>query len=106
MKMSLEYSNKQLEKATAIFKALADPERLDILVSLASGEASVSELAQARQQRLGTVSARLQVLSRANLLRRRRDGQVVLYSLADDHVVELIENALAHADEDHPGHAD
>ena len=43
------------------------------------------------------MSARLKVLLTARLLKRRRVGQTIIYALADTHVLNLVDNAIAHA---------
>jgi len=91
MAMAEQYDENQLSEAAAIFHALSDPARLRTIVLLASAPQSVSELAAATAERIGTVSARL--------VKRRRQGQSAVYSIADDHVFRLIANALEHADE-------
>jgi len=88
-----------LADAAGMFRALADPERLRLLVRLAGGEASVSELAG--DQKLTTVSARLQFLLAARLVRRRREARQIFYALADQHVIDLVANAMDHASERH-----
>ncbi|MEO4043459.1 metalloregulator ArsR/SmtB family transcription factor [Hoeflea sp. CAU 1731] len=92
---------KQLEDAAAIFKALADPARLQTLITLAKHERNVGELADMSGDKIGAVSARLKVLLQARLVTRRREGKAIFYSLADAHVVNLVENAVAHACETH-----
>ncbi len=84
-----------------MFKALSDPARLQTLVLLALQERSVGELAEAEGDRIGTVSARLQVLLQARLVRRRKEGKNAIYSIADAHVLNMVENAIQHADEHH-----
>lgn len=84
-----------------MFKALSDPGRLHTLIMLAAGERNVGELADAEHDRVGTVSARLKVLLQARLVKRRREGKNAIYSIADDHVFQLVKNAVAHAGE-HP----
>lgn len=96
----------ELEEAAAMFKALADPLRLQTLILLSQRERNVSALAEAKGDRVGTVSARLKVLLVARLVKRRRDGQNIVYSLADSHVLNLISNAVDHACEDHSRLAD
>jgi len=91
-----------LERAVRIFKALGDPPRLRLLTVLAQGELCVSEIAEIDDDGLSTVSQRLRVLRAAELVSRRRDGQHILYGLADAHISELISNALAHASEGLP----
>lgn len=87
----------RLERTADIFRAVADPARLQTLLILAEKERNVSELAEIEGDKLGTVSARLKVLLQARLLKRRREGRTVIYTIADDHVLHLIENAVAHA---------
>lgn len=90
-------SHSELETAAVMFAALADPARLRLVLLLAQAPASVSALAAASGDRLGTVSARLTVLHGARLVARRREGRSIIYSLADDHVRTLVTNAIAHA---------
>lgn len=94
-----EPDEQALADAAAMFRALADPERLRLLVRLSDGEASVSDLAG--DQKLTTVSARLQLLLAARLVRRRRDARQIFYALADQHVIDLVANAMDHAGEHH-----
>jgi ArsR family transcriptional regulator len=88
-----------LEKAARIFRALGDPGRLRLLTILSEGEACVSELADKDQ--LSTISQRLRTLRSENLVSRKRNGKHIIYGLADDHVLDMIFNALAHAGEKH-----
>jgi DNA-binding transcriptional ArsR family regulator len=61
-------------KLDAIFSALGDPTRRRILTRLASGPASITELAEPFTMTLPAVSKHLRVLERAGLLRREREG--------------------------------
>lgn len=88
-----------LERAAALFRALGDSARLSLLERLASGEFCVTELAEATGEGLSTISQRLRTLRAERLLKRRRVGKHVYYTLADQHVVEMIRSALAHASE-------
>ncbi len=88
-----------IEQAAALFRALGDSARLSLLARLAQGEYCVTELAQATGEGLSTISQRLRTLRSERLLRRRRVGKHVYYTLADEHVALLIESALAHASE-------
>jgi len=93
----IDESDITFERAARLFKAVADTERLKLLTILYQGEACVSELATKDQ--MSTVSQRLKILKNENLVRTRREGKHIIYSLADDHVVSLIKNALAHVKE-------
>ncbi len=92
---------RQLELAAEMLKALADFHRLRVLMQLAGGELSVGQLAELEKEKVSTVSARLKVLLTARLLKRRREGQMIFYSIADAHVLNLVDNAIAHACEPH-----
>jgi len=99
--MRSEPEQHELELAAEMLKALADPSRLRLLLRLAKSELSVGEIADLEQEKITTISARLKVLSTARLLKRRRDGQTIFYSIADAHVLNLVDNAIEHACEAH-----
>jgi DNA-binding transcriptional ArsR family regulator len=82
-----------------MFDALSDTSRLKTLMLLPGKDLSVSEIAAAEGEKMTTVSARLQILHAARLIARRRKGKSVIYSIADNHVLTLVENAIAHAGE-------
>lgn len=94
-------TQEQLDLAAAMFKALSDPLRLKTLILLAERERSVGELSEIEGEKIGTVSARLKVLLTARLVKRRKDGQNAIYSIADHHVLALVNNAVDHACEHH-----
>jgi len=95
----LEESDATFTRAALLFKALADAERLKLLSILYQGEACVSELAT--QSQMSTVSQRLKILKSENLVKTRREGKHIIYSLADNHVYYLMKNALDHVKEKH-----
>ncbi len=95
----IEVDPHALERAVRLFRALGDEARLRTLHMLIGREACVSELAAANQEQISTVSHRLRLLRAEGLVQKRRAGRHIYYSLADEHVVELIRNALAHASE-------
>lgn len=86
-----------LEKAAAMFRAAGDPGRLHILHCLLCGEHCVTDLANESGDGMSTISQRLKVLRSEGLVRRRRDGKHIYYTLMDDHVAELVRGALDHA---------
>ena len=88
-----------VEHAATLFRTVGEPARLRLLERLSWGEYCVSELAAGTGDQLSTISERLRVLRAAGLVRRRRQGRHIYYSLADRHVVELIRSALEHASE-------
>lgn len=94
-------SDGQVERAARMGSALGEPGRLRLLALLLQGRHCVSELKEETGDSLSLVSHRLKVLTDAELLDRTREGKHVFYSLADDHVRNLVENLLSHADEHH-----
>jgi len=88
-----------LEVAARLFRAIGDTPRLRLLALLSQGEACVTELAQAEGENISTISQRLRVLRSEHLLVRKRRGKHINYGLADQHVMDLVFNALAHASE-------
>ncbi|MCS6899071.1 MAG: metalloregulator ArsR/SmtB family transcription factor [Myxococcales bacterium] len=95
----LKGSDAAFERAAAIFRAAGDVARLRLLARLASGEWCVSELAEAANTGLSTVSQQLRLLRSEKLVARRRVGKHIFYRLADDHVLDLVRSALSHASE-------
>jgi ArsR family transcriptional regulator, lead/cadmium/zinc/bismuth-responsive transcriptional repressor len=91
-----------LEQASRLFKAIGDVPRLRLLALLAQGEACVTELAESEGESISTISQRLRVLRSENIVLRKRRGKHINYALADQHVIDLVFNALAHASEHLP----
>jgi DNA-binding transcriptional ArsR family regulator len=83
--------------AVKMFRALGDDRRLRTLELLTRGEACVSEIAATFDEPLSTVSHRMRLLEEAELVTKRREGRHIHYSLADEHVVHLVRDALDHA---------
>jgi DNA-binding transcriptional ArsR family regulator len=76
------------ERYAAVGRALADPKRLCVLESLAIGELSVSDLSCRVGCQVPNMSQHLAVLRRAGLVASRREGNTILYRLADHRVLE------------------
>jgi DNA-binding transcriptional ArsR family regulator len=79
-------------------QALSTPSRLRILGRLHAGPSSVNELATAVGMESSAVSHQLRVLRHLGLVVGRRDGRQVVYDLHDDHVGELLEQAISHVE--------
>ncbi len=86
--------------ATQIFDALSDFTRFQILGALSLGEKGVSELQEVTSVSQSAISHQLRLLRDRGLVTARRDGQRVIYSLADAHVTTLLNVGLEHAAED------
>lgn len=88
-----------IERAAALFRAAGEPARLHLLDRLRDGEQCVSALAEDVGDDLSAVSQRLRILRTEGLVVRRREGKHVYYALTDDHIADLIQNTIAHAEE-------
>jgi ArsR family transcriptional regulator len=95
-----------LERAAQILRAMGDGSRLRILDLLKRRELYVTEIVAAVGEKFTTISQRLKLLRSEGLIVRRREGNHLYYALADRHVVDLILNALAHANKLDRGQAD
>jgi DNA-binding transcriptional ArsR family regulator len=81
------------------FKVLGDPTRVRILDALSRSELCVQDIAKAVGQSESAVSHQLRLLRGTRLVRARRDGRLVFYSLDDHHIVKLFEQGLKHVQE-------
>lgn len=83
----------------ALFKALGNEARLNLLYLLDGTDMSVSQLADASNLSQPLVSQHLRVLRQAKLVAGCRNGKEVVYSLADHHVAHVVRDAFTHATE-------
>ena len=79
--------------ASEVFKALSDPTRIKIVEALRGGEVCACEFVSVTGRAQPTVSQHLGVLEDAGVVKSRRDGKRILYSLSDERVVTIIEIA-------------
>lgn len=78
------------------FKALGDPTRIKIINALQIGEMCVCDLAAALEMGQSAVSHQLRLLRNLRLVKFRKEGKIVYYSLDDDHIVGLFKQGLEH----------
>lgn len=90
----------EISGVSKIFKALSDETRTKILYLLADQVLCVCDLADILHMSLPAVSHHLRLLRTMRLVKTRREGKQVFYSLADGHVVKLIEVAKDHFSEE------
>lgn len=83
-------------KLAALFKLFGDGTRVQILHALEQSELCVCDLAALLGMTKSAISHQLKALRLANLVKFRREAQIVYYSLADDHVKEIIDKGLEH----------
>lgn len=102
----IEIQNKMLEEdhiedITVLFKTLGDETRMKIVSALQQDELCVSEIAEIVDMTSSSVSHQLKQLKFAGLIKSRRDGKNIYYSLDDDHVGSILEIALTHVKHKH-----
>lgn len=79
-----------------LFKVFGDSTRLRIMVTISENEMSVLNIAETLNMEQSTISHQLRVLRQNKLVRVRREGKQIYYSLDDDHVKKIIEMGLDH----------
>lgn len=99
--------DEQVDLAVEVFRMLADATRVRLLWALVERELPVNELAEVVGKAPASVSQHLAKLRMARLVRTRRAGTQVFYRVENDHVAQLVTDAVfnaEHAGPDVPGH--
>lgn len=79
-----------------LFKVFGDSTRIKILYVLFESEMCVCDIAQVLNMTPSAISHQLRVLKQSQLVKFRREGKVIFYSLADDHVRTMLDNGIEH----------
>ncbi|MDO4198758.1 MAG: metalloregulator ArsR/SmtB family transcription factor [Erysipelotrichaceae bacterium] len=95
----MKVSEDTLYDAAELFKVFGDSTRIRILHYLLQGEKSVNEIAEALTMNQSAISHQLRILKNSKLVRNRRDGKTIYYSLDDDHVYNIIRLGIEHVEE-------
>jgi ArsR family transcriptional regulator, lead/cadmium/zinc/bismuth-responsive transcriptional repressor len=95
-------SSRTVEEIAETFRVLGDPTRLRILDAMATGELCVCDIAALVGISESAASHQLRLLRGMRLVRPRRAGRQVFYSLDDQHIVELLRLAVTHVQEPAP----
>ena len=82
-----------------LFKIFGDSTRIKILCVLFEAEMCVCDIAQLLNMTVSAISHQLRILKQARLVRFRKQGKSVFYSLADDHIKKIIDNGMEHINE-------
>ena len=93
---SLMHSDEISYKTAELFKIFADNTRLKILDCLFISELCVCDIAHVLNMTISSISHQLRILKQANLVKQRREGKSIYYSLADSHVEKIILCATEH----------
>ena len=89
----------QLMDLADFFKVFADSTRIKILYVLSQAEMCVCDIANLLQMGQSAISHQLRVLKQMRLIKYRRDGKTVFYSLADSHIETILAQGMEHIEE-------
>lgn len=95
-----EIKRKEFQELSDIFKLFADETRLRIICCLLNEELCVCDLCELLELNQSTVSHQLQLLRNSKLVKYRREGKQIFYSLDDEHIEKIIQMALSHIKEE------
>lgn len=95
-----EIQREDFQELSEIFKLFADETRLRIICCLLKDELCVCDLCELLELNQSTVSHQLQLLRNSKLVKYRREGKQIFYSLDDEHIEKIIQMALSHIKED------
>lgn len=82
-----------------LFKIFGDTTRIKILYVLFESEMCVCDIAQVLNMTVSAISHQLRILKQARLVKFRREGKTVFYSLSDDHIKKILDNGIEHINE-------
>jgi len=82
------------------FKIFSDSTRIKILYALLKSELCVCDLAQVLNMSQSAISHQLRTLKQMDLVRNRREGKTIFYSLADDHITTILSQGMEHIEEE------
>ena len=95
----LEPKLEEIEQLANMFKVFSDNTRLRIICAILNTELCVCDLCEILNLNQSNVSHQLQILRNAKLVKYRKEGKQVFYSLDDDHVIQIISQGLNHINE-------
>ena len=83
-----------------LFKVFGDSTRIKILFALYESEMCVCDIAALLNMTQSAISHQLRVLKQMKLVKNRRDGKTIFYSLADDHITTILSQGIEHIEEE------
>ena len=82
-----------------LFKVFGDTTRMRIICALKEDELCVGDIAEITNTTISAISHQLRILKQAKLVKYRKEGKTVYYSLDDDHVLQIFEKGREHVEE-------
>ena len=87
----------ELDYLSELFKLLSDPTRMKLVLALSCGEMCVCDLGAALGMTKSAISHQLKTMKQCSVVKSRREGKTVFYSLHDQHMTDIIALAACHA---------
>lgn len=97
--MKKKLTENELYDTAELFKVFADSTRIRILYALFEEERSVNEIANLLNMNQSAISHQLKILKNSKLIKNRRNGKTIYYSLNDNHVYNIINQGIEHIQE-------
>ena len=94
-----KFNENTLYDVAELFKNFADSTRIRILYALFNKELSVTEICESLNMNQSAISHQLRILKNSKLVKNRREGKTIYYSLDDDHVYNIISQGIEHIEE-------
>lgn len=92
----------ELDYLSELFKILSDPTRMKLVFALTYREMCVCDLAATLGMTKSAISHQLKTMKQCSVVKPRREGKNVFYSLHDQHITDIIAMAASHASHIHP----
>ena len=94
--MEIMPDEERVKELAEFYKVFGDPTRIKILCTLFQSELCVCDLAEVTGMTQSAISHQLRVLKQMKLVKNRREGKTVFYSLADGHIQNIISQGMEH----------
>ena len=101
--METSYENEAVYELAELFKIFGDPTRIRILYAMLDTERCVNDIAGLLQMSQSSVSHQLRILKSSKLVKSRREGKSIFYSLDDEHVRSILSMGMEHVTEENKG---
>lgn len=92
-------NREEIKAISSFFKVISDPTRLSILYFLKQKPRNVSEIVEAMEMEQSAISHQLRILKDSRLVRSRREGKLMIYTLDDDHIFDILDQVHIHINE-------
>ena len=93
---AINRNSELFEELANLYKIFGDSSRVKILVALTQSEMCVGEISEFLSITQSAVSHQLRILKTSNLVKSRREGKNIIYSLADEHIKHIIDCGMEH----------